>query len=83
VGASLTQVAIQPEFRIPLPGGIPFGLMGAPSLAAALLTGPLGALAALPLLIQWQSLPAVATLRIDEHRIDGERLDLPFPPEQH
>lgn len=62
VGAGLTQVAIQPEFRIPLPGGIPFGLMGAPSLAAALLTGPLGALAALPLLIQWQSLPAVATL---------------------
>ncbi|MGA0102321.1 MAG: ATP-binding protein [Steroidobacteraceae bacterium] len=62
VAAGLTQLAIQPQFRIPLPGGIPFGLMGAPSLAAALLTGPLGALAALPLVIKWQSLPAVATL---------------------
>lgn len=62
VAAALTQLAIQPEFRIPLPGGIPFGLMGAPSLAAALLTGPVGALAALPLVIKWQTLPAVATL---------------------
>lgn len=62
VGAGLTQLATHPELRIPLPGGIPFGLMGAPSLAAALLVGPLGALAALPLVIKWQVLPAVATL---------------------